>query len=119
MPICAPPNVFSLPTQFISAQARPRGDAVKIEGFGGSPRIHAGEERFSAPKKRPLYRCSLAMGLLGNPPATTFHCVLLRDQNTTSRKPQLLRNPAKALISLQRRVSMCRPVTQTIFAEPS
>jgi hypothetical protein len=29
---------------------------------GGSPRIYAGEERFSAPKTRPTLKCALALG---------------------------------------------------------
>jgi len=29
--------------------------------FGESPRIHAGEERFSAPKELPLKSCALAL----------------------------------------------------------
>ena len=32
--------------------------------FGRSPRIHAGEERFSAPKTLPLKLCALALGIL-------------------------------------------------------
>src|SRR5208283_3004640 len=32
--------------------------------FGGSPRIYAGEERFSAPKNRRLSRCALAPGII-------------------------------------------------------
>ena len=31
--------------------------------FGGSPRIHAGEERFSASEKLPFESCALALGI--------------------------------------------------------
>jgi hypothetical protein len=43
-----------------------RGDrafvAAEPRKHGGSPCIHAGEERFSAPKKRRQKRCALALG---------------------------------------------------------
>ena len=51
---------------------------VWILQFGGSPRIHAGEERFSAPKKLPSKSRASALGLCQPPPAAA--------RNTASEK---------------------------------
>jgi hypothetical protein len=95
-----------------SSQAAKKLGAKSGMHLGGSPRIHAGKERFSAPGKARLQSCALALGPR-NPVAKAHHKIEPFSAGLKSNSP-LLKQRAATNGLLQSFSTACKACIYTI-----